>query len=48
LVYRAVSGKCPKIPGEIPGGKFSRREVSQISRNSPDGKFSPQISPQHY
>ena len=35
--------KMPENPGGNPGGKFSRREVSRISRNSPDGKFSPQI-----
>ena len=34
--------KIPENVGKFPGGKFSRREVSRISRNSPVGKFSPQ------
>ena len=39
LVYRAISGKCPKIPGEIPGGNFPVGKFPGFPEILPTGNF---------
>jgi hypothetical protein len=48
LVYRAVSGKCPKFPGEIPGGNFPVGKFPGFPEILPTGNFLHKISPQYY